>query len=66
MLEDAGALITADKPTIEYITLFLASKYPGGDIYLSQFNMQTATEFEYYIRNSPIKADDPCFGLKGL
>jgi integrase/recombinase XerD len=50
------------RTTIEYIKLFLASRYPGKDIYLSQLNMQIATEFEYYIRNSPIKADDPCLG----
>lgn len=84
MLEDAGALITAEiikdaylgihtlqkghklieltdyykkiwepklknggfknyKTTVEYIKHFLASKYAGGDIYLSQLTMQTAT-----------------------
>lgn len=50
------------KTTIDYIKLFLASKYPSGDIFLAQLNMESATDFEYFIRNNPIKADDPCLG----
>lgn len=50
------------KTTIEYLKIFLLQQYPSGDIYLSQINIQFATEFEYYIRNKPIKAYDPCLG----
>lgn len=50
------------KTTIDYVKLFLASQYPSGDIYLSQLNMQLATEFEHYVRNKPIKDHDPCLG----
>jgi integrase/recombinase XerD len=48
--------------TISYLKLFLT--YPGGpgDIYLSQLNMHVATEFEYFVRNNPVKAFDPCLG----
>lgn len=50
------------KTTIAYIKLFLAFKYPSKDIYLSQLNTEVMTEFEYYIRNNPIKDYDPCKG----
>lgn len=50
------------KTTIEYLKIFLRHQYTSGDIYLSQINMQFATEFEYYIRNKPIKECDPCLG----
>ena len=50
------------KTTIQYVHLFVTSQYQSGDIYLSQVNMQLATEFEHYIRNHPIKEHDPCLG----
>lgn len=50
------------KTTIAYVTRFLADQYPSGDIYLSQLSMELATNFEYYVRNNPIKAHDPCYG----
>lgn len=50
------------RTTIEYIRYFLRSQFADGDIYLSQLNMQTATEFEHFIRNHPLRADDPCLG----
>ena len=50
------------KTTIEYVKLFLVSSYPSGDIYLSQLNMELATNFEHYVRNNPIKDHDPCQG----
>jgi integrase/recombinase XerD len=49
------------KTTIDYIKAFL-SKFPAKDIYLSQLNMELATEFEYYVRNHPLKKHDPCLG----
>jgi integrase/recombinase XerD len=50
------------KTTIDYINLFLDSNYQSKDIYLSQLNNQFATDFEFYIRNNPIKDHDPCKG----
>jgi len=37
------------KTTIKYVELFLDSKSPGLDVYLSQVNGQFATDFEHYI-----------------
>ena len=50
------------KTTIKYVELFLASKYPSDDVYLSQVNGQFATDFEHFIRTTPIKDHDPCNG----
>lgn len=59
------------KTTIDYVHRFLESKdpisgdykyYPSKNIYLSQVNNEFLTEFEYYIRNNPVKAHDPCKG----
>ncbi len=50
------------RTTIEYIRLFLDNKYTSGDVFLSQLNMQTITEFEYYVRMTPVKKHDPCLG----
>ncbi|MFT4154798.1 site-specific integrase [Parafilimonas sp.] len=50
------------KTTIKYLELFLESKYASGDVYLSQVNGQFATDFEHYIRTTPIKDHDPCKG----
>jgi site-specific recombinase XerD len=48
--------------TISYVKRFLASSYPGGDIYLSQLSMELATNFEHFVRNNPIKTYDRCEG----
>lgn len=50
------------KTTISYIERFLDSKVPGTDVRLSQVNGEFATNFEHYIRTTPIKAHDPCIG----
>lgn len=50
------------KTTIKYLELFLDNKYPSGDIFLSQVNGQFATDFEHFIRTTPIKEHDPCKG----
>jgi site-specific recombinase XerC len=50
------------KTTIEYIKLFLQRSNASGDMYLSQLNMRLMTEFEYYVRNTPVKNYDPCLG----
>jgi site-specific recombinase XerD len=50
------------KTTIEYVRLFIAMQFRNGDAYLSQLNMQMATEFEHYVRTNPLKAHDPCLG----
>lgn len=48
--------------TIAYLKLYLGRNFSGSDIYLSQVNMQLATDFEHFIRNNAIKSHDPCIG----
>jgi len=48
--------------TEEYIKLFLKHHFNREDIFLSELNFQFITDFEYYIRNFPIKEWDPCKG----
>jgi hypothetical protein len=50
------------KTTAIYIERFLKSKFPSGDIYLSQLSIELATDFEHFVRNHPIKPGDPCLG----
>lgn len=50
------------KTTIEYIKLFVAHQSTTGDMFISQLTVQTITEFEHYIRTTPIKQHDPCLG----
>ncbi|HEY1872036.1 MAG TPA: site-specific integrase, partial [Chitinophagaceae bacterium] len=50
------------RTTMKYLDLFVENAYASGDVYLSQVNGQFATDFEYYIRTSPIKDHDPCKG----
>jgi integrase/recombinase XerD len=50
------------KTTIRYLTAFVESKFSGGDVFLSQINVQFATDLEHYIRTTPIKNNDPCKG----
>ena len=50
------------RTTIEYIQRFLKTHTQNGDMFLSQLGMQTATDFEQYVRHNPIKEQDPCQG----
>jgi len=50
------------RTTIQYIKLFVVQLRASGDLYLSEINMQFATDLEYYIRNKPVKEHDPCAG----
>lgn len=50
------------RTTIKYLELFLDAKYLSGDVFLSQVNGQFATDFEHFIRTTPIKDHDPCKG----
>ncbi|HEY0298622.1 MAG TPA: tyrosine-type recombinase/integrase [Arachidicoccus sp.] len=51
------------RTTIDYVKLFLAFKYKTAkDTYLSRVNMEFMTELEHYIRNHPMKENDPCVG----
>jgi hypothetical protein len=50
------------RTTIDYIKRFLVRQNACGDIFLSQLNMQVATEFEFFVRNNPVKTYDPCLG----
>jgi hypothetical protein len=45
--------------SFEYVKRFLDSEYPNCDVYFSQLSMELATNFEYFVRNNPIKAHDP-------
>jgi site-specific recombinase XerD len=46
--------------TAIYIRRFLAKKSPTGDINLEDLNYSFITGLEFYIRNNPLKAEDPC------
>jgi integrase/recombinase XerD len=48
--------------TIGYVKRFLTSKYRRGDVYLSQVNMELATDLEYFIRDNSIDIKHPCLG----
>lgn len=50
------------KTTIDYIDRFLQSTTETGDIFLEEVNTQTITDFEHYVRTTPIKENDPCLG----
>ncbi len=50
------------KTTIDYIKLFLTNSVSSGNVYVSQLNIEFITEFEHYVRNNPIKSNDPCLG----
>lgn len=50
------------KTTMDYLRLFLSAKFEEGDIYLSQLDGEFATNFEHFVRTSPIKEHDPCKG----
>src|SRR5580658_1589622 len=48
------------KSTAIYIRNYLNLKYDAGDIYLKDLTHKFITGFEYYVRNNPLKAGDPC------
>jgi integrase len=48
------------KSTAIYLRNYMLSKYDAGDIYLKDLAHQFITGFEFYIRNNPLKAEDPC------
>lgn len=51
------------RTTIDYAKRFLDCTFKTTkDVYLSQVNMEFMTELEHYIRNHPIKENDPCLG----
>jgi len=48
------------KSTAIYLRNYMLSEYDAGDIYLKDLTHQFITGFEFYIRNNPLKAEDPC------
>jgi integrase len=48
------------KSTAIYLRNYILSKYDAEDIYLKDLTHQFITGFEFYIRNNPLKAEDPC------
>jgi integrase/recombinase XerD len=48
--------------TEDYIKKFLKSKFGVDDFALGRLNREFIIELEYYIRNNPLKAHDPCLG----
>jgi len=46
--------------TERYLEKLLQMRYPSGDISLNQLRYEFITNFENYIRNVPLKANDPC------
>ena len=48
--------------TEEYLKRFIRLRFNSGDISLDKLNYEFITELEYYIRNNPLKAHDPCLG----
>jgi integrase len=48
------------KSTAIYLRNYMLSKYDAGDIFLKDLTHQFITGFEFYIRNNPLKAEDPC------
>jgi len=46
--------------TERYLKLFLKKRYASGDVPLTELNYEFISAFDYYVRNNPIKANDPC------
>lgn len=46
--------------TERYVKKFLKEKYPAGDIALKELTYSFLTAFEFYVRTTPLKANDPC------
>ena len=50
------------RTTIAYIKAFVDHQYQRRIVYVSQVDMQFATDFEFFIRQKPMKKHDPCLG----
>ena len=48
--------------TEDYVKRFIKSKFCKEDLFLKQLNQEFIIEFEYFIRNNPVKQHDPCAG----
>src|SRR5207253_2703821 len=48
--------------TEDYVKRFIKTKYGKEDLFLKQLNQEFIIEFEYFIRNNPVKLHDPCAG----
>ena len=46
--------------TAKYIRVFLEKQYAVKDIFLNELKYEFITAFEFFIRNTPIKKNDPC------
>lgn len=46
--------------TLKYLKIFLEKKYKQNDLLLKELRFEFITAFEYFIRNCPIKENDPC------
>ena len=46
--------------TLKYLKFFLEKKYKRNDLLLKEIRFEFITSFEYFIRNFPIKENDPC------
>ncbi|HXB43351.1 MAG TPA: site-specific integrase, partial [Puia sp.] len=46
--------------TEKYLQNFLKKKYNPADIYLHDLKYDFITAFEYFLRNNPLKKNDPC------
>ena len=46
--------------TERYLRMFLKSQYDSGDIYLRKLNYSFINSFEFYVRSTPLKTNDPC------
>ena len=46
--------------TAKYLKNFLKKKYNASDIYLNDLKYEFITAFEYFLRNNPIRKNDPC------
>ncbi len=48
--------------TERYVRRYLSETYKSGDISVSDLDFAFITELEFFIRNRPIKEEDPCVG----
>jgi len=46
--------------TALYLKKYLSLKYDAGDVFLKDLTFQFITNFEWYVRNNPLKPEDPC------
>ena len=48
--------------TEDYVKRFIKAKFGKEDLFLKQLNQEFIIEFEYFVRNNPLKQHDPCAG----